>query len=56
MIVYEICPKGLNPVIENKLENLLEYFRESVPGDEWEINVLEMSEEEYNNLPESDGF
>ena len=56
MIVYEISPKGFNSIIERKLENIQEYLKESSPGDEWNIKVMEMTEEEYNNLPESSGF
>ena len=55
MKFYKISPKGLNSVID-KLEKITIYLEESVPGDIWKIEVLEMTEKEFLALPESDGF
>jgi len=56
MIVYLVKPEGFNSVVENKVENIIEFLKNSEQGDVWRIEVLEMSVEEYNNLPEFEGF
>ena len=57
MIVYKIDPKGgLNPVIEKRLQDVLAHLQDSVPGDKWEITVMDMTEEEYEALPEWVGY
>ena len=52
---YKISPNGLSPVID-KLETIPDYIRDSEPGDLWTIEVIEMTKEEYEKLPEHGGF
>ena len=56
MIVFKIRPDDLNSMIFDKPEDVLPYLEESSIGEVWTIEVLEMSEEEYKALLESDGF
>ena len=51
----KIKPKGLNSMII-KLEDVYEYLIQSEVNEQWEIIIIELSEEEYQNLPESNGF
>lgn len=51
----QIKPKGLNSMIA-PLKDVFDYLNESEIGEEWEIKIVEMTEEEYQKLPEGDGF
>jgi hypothetical protein len=44
--------KGLNPCIESKIENLSIWFEDAEPGEKFLIQVIEMTESQYNTLPE----
>ena len=48
-------PVGLNPVTVY-LEDVKEYLENSEVGDIWEIEIIEMSQEEYHSLQEFKGF
>jgi len=52
MKVYKIRPDGGNPCCESDIEALKVWFEESQVGDNFIIHVLEMTEDEYMNLPE----
>ena len=56
MKVYKIQRDDCNVVIESNVENIPEYLKDSDIDTVWTITILEMSEEEYSNLKESDGF
>jgi hypothetical protein len=57
MRVYKMGPKGMNQCIEKNPSLVVDYWlNEDTPtGETIEVTVLEMSEEEYNNLPEYAG-
>jgi len=56
MKVYEIeCFPSANTCIEKDLKRMFVWFEEANIEDEIKIKVLEMSEEEYENLPEFEG-
>lgn len=52
MRVFKIAPKGLNYCCEKDFEHLKVWFDEAEIGEEFEVQVLEMTEIEYNALPE----
>lgn len=53
MKVYKLTPgPGFNPCIEREIRNLLVWFDEAEPGETMTIEVLEMTEGEYVDLPE----
>ena len=59
MKVYKIIPgynpqtgKGLNPCIEKEIKNIAIWFEEAEPGESILIEVMKMSEKEYQKLPE----
>lgn len=55
MIYLRICPDNLNRMVIQK-KDLMEYIDESPVGERWHIEIIEMTEEEFKALPESDGF
>jgi len=53
MKVFKVSPdKGLTPCYEDKIENIILWLEESMPGDSIRIDILEMTKEEYDALPE----
>ncbi len=53
MKVYRVEPdKGLNKCTEKHIQDILVWFEESEPGSVITIEVLEMSEDDYDALPE----
>ena len=57
MRIFKIRPiGGGNYAAEKNFDNFMDYFDGSVIGDGYEVILAEMSEEEYNNLSEFDGF
>ena len=53
MKVYKLTPgPSLNPCVEKEPRNLLPFFDDAEPGDKMTVEVLEMSEGEYLDLPE----
>ena len=56
MKVYKIRPYGLNGCCsEDNFEALKEWFDAAEIGEKFEVQVLEMTEDEYNALPEFTG-
>jgi hypothetical protein len=56
MKVYKIYPgKDLNPCCEKNPEAVLIWLEESELGEEIKIKILEMTEDEYEKLPEYTG-
>jgi hypothetical protein len=56
MKVYTIeAFKGANKCTEKKFEDLAVWFEEAEPGEVYTIEVGEMTEDEYNKLPEFTG-
>lgn len=53
---YKIQTMGGSNSVIDSLENIQEYLKESEAGEVWTITVLEMTDEEYKALPESDGL
>ena len=51
----KIRPVGLNPVVVY-IEDVKEYLENSEVGDKWEIEIVEMTDGEYESLPEFKGF
>ena len=50
---FKVFPdKGLTPYYEDKIENIILWLEESMPGDSIRIDILEMTKEEYDALPE----
>lgn len=52
-------PKGCSKCTESVpdfLKNFEDIFIEGSDGGDWEIEIVEMSQEEYDALPEFDGF
>ena len=56
MRVYTMRPEGMGSCCEKDLSNVLEILKHSQINETWEIAISEMPEEEYNNLPEFNGF
>ena len=59
MTVYKIIPdynpetkKGLSSCTEKDVKNIAIWFEEAEPGESILVQVMEMSEEEYQKLPE----
>uniref|UniRef100_A0A6M3INW6 Uncharacterized protein n=1 Tax=viral metagenome TaxID=1070528 RepID=A0A6M3INW6_9ZZZZ len=52
MIVYKIRPDGGNPCVEKDLGAIMEWLKESYPGGSFMLSVHEMTEQEYEDLPE----
>jgi hypothetical protein len=53
MKVYNISPgKGCNKCCEKDPKNALIWLEEAEPGETITIDVMEMSEEDFNSLPE----
>ena len=53
MNVFKVWPgEGLNPCIEKDPSACLTWLEEAEPGDTVKIEVLEMTEAEYDALPE----
>lgn len=50
-----IQPDGLN-FMTVPCEDLMEYINNSDVGTVWKIKIVEMTEDEYDALPESNGF
>lgn len=57
MRVYKMGPQGLNQHIEKDPSIALDLYLDNYAevGDVIEITVMEMSQEEFENLPEYDG-
>ncbi len=55
MIYLRIRPDKLNSIIIPK-KDLMDYINESPVGEKWEIDIIEMTEEEFKALKESHGF
>lgn len=55
MKYYKIKPEGLNSMI-CKLKNVIEYLKKAYTFEIIKIEIIEMTEEEYGKLPESNGF
>ena len=55
MKAYKMGPSGLNTCIEKDPKAIMLWLDECEVGDKFEIEVLEMSEEEYEALPEYAG-
>jgi len=53
---YKIQTMGGSNSVIDSLENIQDYLKESEAGEVWTITVLEMTDEEYKALPESDGL
>ena len=57
MRVYEIkIQAGFNTMCENTLEGVMEVIKNCQVGDKLTIEIEEMSEIEFNGLPEFSGF
>lgn len=53
IIVYKITPgKDLNPCCERDPKMILSWLEEADKGDTIKIEILEMTPEEYDSLPE----
>ena len=52
MKVYKMGPSGLNKCIEEDPKAIMFWLDEAEVGDKFEIEVLEMTREEYKSLPE----
>lgn len=53
MKVYKLTPgPSLNPCVERDLRDLLQWFDDAEPGEKMTVEVLEMTEGEYADLPE----
>lgn len=53
MKVYKIIPgEGLNPCCEKDVNAIISWLTEATAGEVIKIEITEMPEEEYNNLPE----
>lgn len=53
MKVFKVWPgEGLNPCIEKEINACFVWLEESEPGDVIKIEVLEITESEYDALPE----
>lgn len=53
MKVFNVTPGiGCNPCIEEDLKDILIWFQEAGVGDIITVEILEMSEKEYSELPE----
>ena len=52
MKIYKITPDGGNSCCEKDLDAIMEWLRESDTGSIYTIEVMEMSEEKYDNLIE----
>jgi hypothetical protein len=52
MKVYKMGPMGFNKCIEKDYKAILCWLEEAEVGDGFTIEVLEMTEKEYNALPE----
>jgi hypothetical protein len=50
--VYKIKPHGLAPCCEIDVRAIGVWFTDAQPGDKFEIEILEMTYEEYKALPE----
>ena len=50
-----IRPKGLN-FITVPIADISEYLKNSEPGEMWEVELIEMTDDEYSELPEGKGF
>ena len=51
--VFRVTPgKDLNPFSEVEIKDVILWLEEAQPGDTITIEVLEMSKQEYDNLPE----
>ena len=56
MKVFKVCPgEGLCSCIEKDTSACLTWLEESEPGEIIKIEVLEMTEAEYEDLPEYPG-
>ena len=56
MRVYIIGPRGLNKCTELNIKGVIECLENSDTPETWEIEIVEMTQEEYDILPEFDGF
>ncbi len=53
MIVYKTYPdKDCSPCIEKSPQAVMIWLQEAQPGETITVEVMEMSEDEYNSLPE----
>ena len=53
MKVYKVTPGiGLNPCCEKDLKTIQIWVEEAEPGEILTVEILEMSEVEYNKFPE----
>ncbi len=56
MKVYKVTPgPGLNPCIEKDPNAMLVWLEESEPGEVITVEVLEMTQAEFEALPEYEG-
>ena len=52
MKIFRVTPEGLNPCCEKDPTAVLVWLKESQPNERITIDVIEMSDEEYEKLPE----
>jgi hypothetical protein len=53
MKIYKITPgEMLNPVCEKDSTSILSWLEEAESGEKIVIDIIEMTEDEYNDLPE----
>ncbi len=53
IVMYKVIPgKGCNPCCEKEIKSVCVWLEEAEVGDELKIEVIEMTENEYNELPE----
>ena len=56
MIAYKYYPKGFNSCTEKDLSMVMESIGESTEPETWVIEIIEITEKEYDALPEFMGF
>jgi len=53
MRVYKVIPGiSCNPCCENTIESVISWIEEAEVGSIIQVRILDMSQEEYNDLPE----
>lgn len=55
MEYFRITPKGLNTLI-CKIDDVIGYLNECEVNEKVEIQKIELTDEQYNDLPEFEGF
>ena len=56
MRIYKVTVQGLGLCCKNCIEDIKVLFEEANIGEIFEVQVLEMTKEEYDALPEFMGF